>query len=198
MAATDFLIPQEQPQQQQEKQQQEPQQQQEEEQKDLTTMEPTSEFSMLHLTTPNHSPPHPPCNTCGCHQQGFNPMKRRSPESQSESSRPKKLPCDQDSHTCAFSSLSLPLSLESLAVINGTRSPLPVFRRCFSDPYTVPNAVTAPLPPRPPALKRSVSEPSSTSRKMNYHSKSNSSNSNINNNVESYNITKEEISDLMV
>ncbi|KAK4259758.1 hypothetical protein QN277_006058 [Acacia crassicarpa] len=178
---TDFLIPNERP------------------QEDLT--ESASRFSMLHLNNANHSPSptssdiaaaaggsghlhhHPPCTICGC--QGFNPMKRRSPESELESSRPKKHSCEQEDQTqpSGYSAVSLPLSLENLAAIHNTRSALPVFRRCFSDPYTVPSAAGAPstpntspentpstsrLPPRPPSLKRCVSDPSSNPSKLTF------------------------------
>ncbi|XP_028766621.1 uncharacterized protein LOC114724439 [Neltuma alba] len=162
-------------------------------QEDLT--EPANRFSMLQLNNNNPSPSsavaaggcghllhHPPCINCGC--QGFNPMKRRSPESKLESSRPKKPSCEQEDQTQAggYSAVPLPLSLENLAAIQNKRSALPVFRRCFSDPYTAPSAagtgapstptpspentpLASRLPPRPPSLKRCVSDPSSSPAK---------------------------------
>ncbi|XP_054778724.1 uncharacterized protein LOC129286741 [Prosopis cineraria] len=158
--------------------------------------DPASIFSMLHLNNTCPSPSsavasggcghlihHPPCISCGC--QGFNPMKRRSPESEWESSRAKKPSCEQEDQTQppGYSAVPLPLSLESPSAIHNTRtrSISPVFRRCFSDPYTAPSAagVGAPvtpnpspenstlasrLPPRPPNLKRCVSDPSPSAK----------------------------------
>lgn len=163
--------------------------------------EPTNLFSMLRLNSTNPSPSsapapapvggcdhllhHPPCTACGCH--GFNSMKRRSPESDVEPSRAKKPSCEQDDLTRrgGYTAIPLPLSLESLAAIQNTKSAVPVLRRCISDPYTPPSAAVSGspatphpspehipsstigspstsasrLPPRPPSLKRCVSDP---------------------------------------
>ncbi|KAF7825124.1 mitochondrial fission regulator 1 [Senna tora] len=158
------------------------------------SLEPTNNLlSMLRLnstTNPSSSSAaggcdhllhHPPCTACGCH--GSNSMKRRSPESDFESTRAKKPSFEQEDLTRrhGFTAIPLPLSLETLATIHNAKSAVPVLRRCISDPYSPPSSAVygapatadqAPsstlgsptgsasrLPPRPPpSLKRCVSD----------------------------------------
>ncbi|KAI4354713.1 hypothetical protein L6164_003558 [Bauhinia variegata] len=175
----------------------------EEQRKD--SLEPTDLFSLIRLKSFNsspstttsgcdHLPHHPPCTSCGCF--GTNHMKRRScssdycfqdPSMAAPEPKAKKFCEQEDSALRGFSAISLPLEVGSFAPANA--KPLPVLRRCISDPYKPPastatgfptNSFHSPehvktasvaspvtpssvegstLPPLPPSLQRCVSDP---------------------------------------
>lgn len=139
-------------------------------------VEPTDQFSMLHLNSFNTT------NGC-CNRRRLQPPltaaatnsgKRRSPPSSSSVQRsPKKLFCDQEDLTHhGFSAITLPLSLGTTLGRNG-----PVLRRCVSDPCNppapAPENSTPPqlttrgsgLPPLPPSLRRCLSDVTSSPAK---------------------------------
>ncbi|KAJ4723223.1 flocculation protein FLO11-like [Melia azedarach] len=142
--------------------------------------EPTDRFSHLHLAN------RPPCTTCGCHPISascFSSGSHKRPSSENPSSshepNPKK-PNNNDDYTNPLSGFSkIPLSPPP-------QETEPFLRRCVSDPYNPPippiveepplspppnqemelpgtplsNAIaSSKLPPRPPTLRRSVSDP---------------------------------------
>ncbi|XP_022719688.1 uncharacterized protein LOC111277525 [Durio zibethinus] len=119
-------------------------------------------LSGLHLDSfKNNHQNHHPCIICACNVTASNPMKRPSPEPVSEPKSKKPL---LDSHQYSLAGFS--------------KIPLPQLHRSASDPYTPPktnlsenakalddtplskgSASCSALPPRAPALSRSISDP---------------------------------------
>ncbi|KAK8712848.1 hypothetical protein V6N13_148076 [Hibiscus sabdariffa] len=134
------------------------QEEEEDDDHDLNFQEPIN-LSLLHIdnlkNTTTHQNRHS-CTTCSCNLTTGNPMKRPSPESISEPKSKRPLVENHPYSLSGFSKLPLPRLHRT---VSDPLTPTKAAKFLEDDTPLLKGSASFSLPPKPPALSRSISDP---------------------------------------